>query len=59
MGISAKEELIDFIKSLPENLSEEEIAYHIYVREEIIKAQKDGKEYTQAEAEELLKQWLI
>ena len=41
---TAKDRVIKFIENLPDNLSEEEIAYHLYVREEILKAQKESRE---------------
>ncbi len=50
MGESAKKELMDYILTLPDNISEDEIAYHIYVREEIRIARKQAEEgniYTQ------------
>ena len=60
MGESAKKELMDYISSLPDNISEEEIAYHIYVREEIRIARKQAEEntYTQDQVEEMFKKWL-
>jgi len=55
---SAKEAAINFIKSLPDNLSIEEIAYKLYINEKISKAQqqiKDGKYVTHEEAKEWMK----
>ena len=44
MGESAKKELMDYISTLPDNISEDEIAYHIYVREEIrIRSETSGR----------------
>jgi len=59
--LSTKEKVIDFIKSLPDNLTVEEITYRLYVNERIIKAQqqiKDGKFHTHEEAKERMKKWL-
>ena len=41
---SAKEAAINFIKSLPDNLSIEEIAYKLYINEKISKAQQQIKD---------------
>lgn len=57
---SSKEEMIRFIQDLPENLSSDEILYHLYVREEIKKGKKDiqeGKYYTEEQIDELMLQW--
>ena len=43
--LSSKDKVINFIKSLPDDLSVEEITYRLYVNERIVKAQhqiKDG-----------------
>ena len=59
--MSAKEKIIKFIKNLPDILSEEEIAYHIYVREEIKIAENEvqkGKLVDHKEVKEMYKKWL-
>ncbi len=59
--LSSKEKVINFIKSLPDGLTVEEITYHLYVNERIIKAQqqiKDGNYHTHEEAKERMKKWL-
>ncbi len=59
---SVKNAVIDFIKSLPDDLTVEEIAYKLYLDERINKAQKQMKEgnyLTHEEAKERLKKWLI
>lgn len=59
--LSTKEKLINFIKSLPDNLTVEEITYRLYVNERIIKAQqqiKNGNFLTHEEAKERMKKWL-
>ncbi len=59
---SVKNAVIDFIKSLPDDLTVEEIAYKLYLDERINKARKQMKEgnyLTHEEAKERLKKWLI
>jgi predicted transcriptional regulator len=56
-----KENIIEMIKSLPDNISMEDIIEAIYVRKKIEKGLKDSEEgnlYTHEEAKELLKKWL-
>jgi len=58
---TAKENAIDFIKKLPDNLSVEEIAYKLYVNEKINKAQeqiREGKYISHEEVKEKIKKWL-
>ena len=60
MEVSAKETLIKFIESLPENLTEEQIAYSIFVREDILKGHEDvvaRKGYSTDEIIKMVKQW--
>lgn len=59
--LSSKDKVINFIKSLPDDLSVEEITYRLYVNERIIKAQqqiKDGNFLTHEDAKERMKKWL-
>jgi hypothetical protein len=56
-----KENAIDFIRKLPDNLSVEEIAYKLYVNDKINKAQeqiREGKYISHEEAKEKMKKWL-
>lgn len=56
-----KENIIEMIKSLPDDISMEDIIEAIYVRKKIEKGLKDSEEgnlYTHEEAKELLKKWL-
>lgn len=56
-----KESIIEMIKSLPDDVSMEDIIEAIYVRQKIEKGLKDSEEgnlYTHEEAKELLKKWL-
>ncbi len=59
--LSSKDKVLNFIKSLPDGLSVEEITYRLYVNERIIKAQqqiKDGNFLTHEDAKERMKKWL-
>ncbi len=56
-----KENIIEMIKGLPDDISMEDIIEAIYVRKKIEKGLKDSEEgnlYTHEEAKELLKKWL-
>jgi predicted transcriptional regulator len=58
---SAKEEVIEILKGLPDNSTLEEIQYHLYVRKKIergIKDIEDGRTYTQDEMERRMEKWL-
>ena len=59
--LSSKEKILNFIKSLPDDLSVEEITYRLYVNERILKAQQqieDGNFLTHEDAKERMKKWL-
>jgi len=56
-----KENIIEMIKSLPNDVTMEDIMEAIYVRQKIEKGLKDSKEgrlYTHEEAKERLAKWL-
>jgi len=56
-----KQSIIEMIKSLPDDVSMEDIIEAIYVRQKIEKGLKDSEEgnlYSHEEARELLKKWL-
>ncbi len=58
---SAEKEAIDLIKQLPADSSFEEIQYHIYVREKVIRDLGDLKSrrvLSQREVERRMKRWL-
>ena len=58
---TAKEEVMEILKGLPDNSTLEEIQYHLYVRQKIergIKDIEDGRTYTQDEMERRMKKWL-
>jgi len=57
-----KENIINMIKNLPDNVSMEDIIEAIYVRKKIEKGMKDSEEgrvYTHEETKEILKKWLL
>jgi len=56
-----KDNIIQMIKKLPDNVSMDDIIEAIYVRQKIKKGLKDsveGRVYTHEEAKEILKKWL-
>lgn len=56
-----KENIIEMLKNLPDDVSMEDMIEAIYVRKKIEKGLKDSEEgnlYTHEEAKELLKKWL-
>lgn len=58
---TAKEEVIDMLRRLPDDLTYEDIIYHVSVLEkwkESEEASREGRVFTQEEVEERLKQWL-
>ncbi len=60
MGV-IKEQVIDLIKSLPDDCTIEDIQYHLYVREKVergIRAIDEGRVVSQEEAEKKVKEWL-
>ena len=60
MQQSAKEEVMQLLKDLPDNSTLEEIQYHLYVRQKIqrgIKDVEDGRIYTQEEMEKRMEKW--
>lgn len=59
---SSKQFVMKFLDSLPDNISVEEIAYRLYAQEKIKKAResaRNGKDYSQEEAEAIIQKWLI
>lgn len=56
-----KENVISLIKKLPNNSTLEDIMEHLYVKQKILKGQKQletGQFYTHEEAKEIMKKWL-
>ncbi len=60
--ITAKENLKQLIKTLPDESSFEDIQYHLFIVEKLSRAReqiKSGKTHTQSEVEKRLKKWII
>ncbi|MBC8390954.1 MAG: hypothetical protein H8E17_00080 [Deltaproteobacteria bacterium] len=58
---TAKEQVIELLKQLPENSTLEEIQYHLYVRQKIqagISDVEQGKIHTQEEVEKRMERWI-
>jgi len=56
-----KEELISLIKKLPDNLTLDDVMYHLYVRQKILRgleASNQGKIYTHEQVKEQAQKWL-
>lgn len=43
-GINIKEEVIELIKELPEDITLEDIQYHLFVKQKLLKAEKQIRE---------------
>jgi len=57
---SVKEEVISLVKKMPDDITLDEIMYHLYVKQKILKGLKDieeGKTYTLEEVKEMSKKW--
>ena len=57
---SAKEEVMQLLKELPDNSTLEEIQYHLYVRQKIqlgIRDVEEGRTYSQEEMEKRMEKW--
>ena len=58
---TAKQEVMEILKGLPDNTTLEEIQYHLYVRQKIergIKDVEEGKTYSQEAMEKQMEKWL-
>ena len=56
-----KDQIISFIKTLPDDITLEDIMYHLYVREKIFRGIKDadeGKKVSNEKAKEIIEKWL-
>ncbi len=56
-----KESVLSIVKEMPENATLEDIMESLYVKQKILKGQKQleaGQFYTHEEAKELMKKWL-
>ena len=55
-----KDQIISFIKTLPDDITLEDIMYHLYVREKIFRGVKDaddGKKVSNEKAKEIIEKW--
>ena len=55
-----KENVMQMIKELPDDITLEEIMYHLYAREKIIRGLKDadeGKTVSNEKAKEIIEKW--
>jgi len=55
-----KDQIISFIKTLPDDITLEDIMYHLYVREKIFRGIKDAdenKKVTNEKAKEIIEKW--
>ena len=55
-----KDQIISFIKTLPDDITLEDIMYHLYAREKILRGIKDaddGKKVSNEEAKETIETW--
>ena len=55
-----KENIMQMIKELPDDITLEDIMYHLYTREKIIRGLKDaeeGKKVTNEKAKEVIEKW--
>lgn len=62
MSKSVKDEVISLIKKLLDDITLEEIMYHLYVKQQIIEGLQDieqGKVYSLEEIKEMSKQWIL
>lgn len=56
-----KESVMSMVKKMPENATLEDIMESLYVKQKILKGQKQletGQFYTHEEAKEIMKEWL-
>ena len=62
MIATAKIEAENIIKSLPDDISFEDIQYHLFVADKLRKSREqinEGKVFTQEEVEKRLEKWII
>jgi len=55
-----KENIMQMIKELPDDITLEDIMYHLYAREKIIRGLKEadeGKKVTNEKAKEVIEKW--
>ena len=58
---TAKQEVMELLKDLPDTSTLEEIQYHLYVRQKVqrgIQDVEEGRVYTQEEVEKRMEKWV-
>jgi predicted transcriptional regulator len=58
---TAKQEVSELLKRLPDDCTLEDVQYHLYVLQKIERGLKDAEEghvYTQEEVEKMISKWL-
>ena len=61
MMLTAKQEVMELLKDLPDTSTLEEIQYHLYVRQKVqrgIQDVEEGRIYTQEEVEKRMAKWV-
>jgi predicted transcriptional regulator len=61
MMLTAKQEVMELLKGLPDTSTLEEIQYHLYVRQKVqrgIQDVEEGRTYTQEEVEKRMEKWV-
>ena len=56
-----KEEVIALIKQLPEDITLDDIIYHLYVKQKLLKAKEDiaqGRTYSHEQVKDMAEKWL-
>ncbi len=59
--LTAKQEVMELLKDLPDTSTLEEIQYHLYVRQKVqrgIQDVEEGRIYTQEEVEKRMEKWV-
>ena len=59
--LTAKQEVMELLKDLPDTSTLEEIQYHLYVRQKVqrgIQDVEEGRIYTQEEVEKRMGKWV-
>ena len=55
-----KEEVISLIKELPEDITLDDIIYHLYVKQKLLKAKEDiaqGRTYSHEQVKDMAEKW--
>jgi len=58
---SLKKEVISLIEGLPDDITLDEIIYHLYVKQKLLKAKEDiahGRTYSHEQVKKMAEKWL-